>query len=100
MPKKITCVFQDCVLCGDRGKKKALALAKKGVEIEKISAFTDEGRALCAKAVKAGVGCMPFFTDGKKYTATIDELLAEPAKKVTKPAKKAESEAGDVRKDS
>lgn len=99
MPKKITCVFQDCVLCGDRGKKKALALAKKGVEIEKISAFTDEGRTLCAKAVKAGVGCMPFFTDGEKITATIEELLEKPAKKVKK-AKKIESEVGDVRQDS
>ena len=29
--KKITLVFQDCVLCGDRGKKVKKIIAEKGI---------------------------------------------------------------------
>ena len=86
---EVIVVFQDCVLCGDHGKKKAEVFAKKGVNLRKVSFVTDEGRKLCAEAVKKGVGCMPFF----KYNGKIYETLDEIEVKVAKTSKKGKKEA-------
>ena len=56
--KKITLVFQDCVLCGDRGKKVKKIIAEKGIRLHKVSFASDEGRELISKAV---------FEHGKKF---------------------------------
>lgn len=93
MSKEIIAVFQDCVLCGDKGRKKVVELAKKGITIRKVGFTTFEGKELIHKAVfEHKIGTMPFFTDGEKFATTIDELLKKdekPAKSVKKTSKKA-----------
>ena len=41
--KEITVLFQDCVLCGDRGKKKGLELEEAGYAFRKVSFASKEG---------------------------------------------------------
>ena len=89
MTKEIMVVFQDCVLCGDKGRKKVAQLAKKGVNIRKVGFTTDEGKRLIHTALfKHKIGSMPFFTDGEKFSTSLDDLLKKTAEKVEKKAKK------------
>lgn len=86
MPKEIIAVYQDCVLCGDKGKKKIADFAKKGLTIRKVSFCSEEGRELCNKAIFThGMKTMPFFTDGEVFSISLDTFLE---KKTTKKAKK------------
>lgn len=96
MPKEIIAVYQDCVLCGDKGRQKMVELAKKGLNIRKVSFTTEEGRELCHKAVFShGIESMPFYTDGTIFSISLDSFLEKkPAKKVKK-TKKVEKEAKD-----
>jgi hypothetical protein len=74
--KKITVVFQDCPLCGDRGKAIKKIVAEKGIRLHKVSFASDEGRALINEAVfEKGIKTMPFFTDGKEFTTNINDLV-------------------------
>lgn len=74
--KKITVVFQDCPLCGDRGKAIKKIVAEKGIRLHKVSFASDEGRALINEAVfEKGIKTMPFFTDGKEFTTDINDLV-------------------------
>lgn len=74
--KKITVVFQDCPLCGDRGKAIKKIVAEKGIRLHKVSFASDEGRALINEAVfEKGIKTMPFFTDGKEFTIDINDLV-------------------------
>lgn len=74
--KKITVVFQDCPLCGDRGKVLKKIVAEKGIRLHKVSFASDEGRALINEAVfEKGIKTMPFFTDGKEFTTDINDLV-------------------------
>ena len=62
MTKEIIAVYQDCALCGSKGKKKALELAKSGVIIRKVGFTTDEGKELIRQAVlEHKIGSMPFL---------------------------------------
>lgn len=96
MPKEIVAVYQDCVLCGDKGRQKMVELAKKGLEIRKVSFTTEEGRELCHKAVFShGIESMPFYTDGTTFSVSLDSFLekkpAKKAKKNKKPVKETEN---------
>lgn len=87
--KEIVAVFQDCVLCGDKGRKKIAELAKKGVIIRKAGFTTPEGKELIRQAVlDHKIGSMPFFTDGERFSTSLDDFVKKPAAKVEKPAKK------------
>lgn len=68
--KEIIAVYQDCVLCGDKGRRKMAKIMAKGVLIRKVSFISEEGRELCARAVERGIGTMPFYTDGDKNFST------------------------------
>lgn len=88
MNKGIICVYQDCPLCGDRGKKLKKLIFDKQLNVRKVSFASDEGRELCHEAVfNFGIKTMPFFTDGKKFVSDIEELL-KPARKTKKISKK------------
>lgn len=88
MPK-IICVYQDCPLCGDRGKVVQKIVEREGVQLEKVSFASERGRELIHTAIfEHKIGTMPFYTDGKRFSTDIEELLAKPAKKTTKKAKK------------
>ena len=95
MNKEIVCVYQDCPLCGSKGEKLKKLIADKNLNVRKVSFASPEGRELCSCAVlEHGIKTMPFFTDGKKFTATLEGLLVKPKKvvkrKTTKKQKKVE----------
>ena len=75
MPNEIIVVYQDCVLCGDRGKKIKDIATKAGYRIRKLSFASIEGQEHCLKAIENGVKTMPFYTDGKIYASTLETLL-------------------------
>lgn len=82
MAKKIICVYQDCPLCGDRGKKLKQLIIDKKLNVRKVSFASPEGKDLIHEAVfNHGIGTMPFFTDGEKFATDIEELIAKPKKK-------------------
>lgn len=84
---EIIAVFQDCVLCGEKGRRKIAEYAKKGITIRKVGFTTEEGKDLIHKAVfEHKIGSMPFYTDGERFGATMDELLGQVA--VEKPIPK------------
>ena len=88
MGKEIIAVFQDCVLCGDKGRKKIAEFAAKGINVRKVGFTTPEGKELIHKAVfEHKIGSMPFFTDGKKFSVKINDFVEKPAKKSTKKVK-------------
>lgn len=77
--KEIICVYQDCPLCGDRGKKLKKLILDKKLNVRKVSFASPEGKELCHKAVfKHKIGVMPFFTDGKKFVVNIEDLFKRP----------------------
>lgn len=80
---KITCVYQDCFLCGRRGKKRLHIIEKYGLDVEKVSFASPNGAELCRVAVlQYGIGKMPFFTDGKgKFSTSLADFAPTPARK-------------------
>lgn len=82
MAKELICVYQDCPLCGDRGKKLKKLILDKKLNVRKVSFASEEGKDLIHEAVfNHGIGTMPFFTDGEKFVTNIEELIAKPKKK-------------------
>ena len=76
MAKEIIAVFQDCVLCGVKGRKKIAEYAKKGIIIRKVGFTTEEGKDLIHKAVfEHHIGQMPFYTDGVIFTTNLQALV-------------------------
>lgn len=84
--KEIIIVYQDCFMCGGRenwsakAKKAAEQLEKAGASFRKLSFASIEGQNHCAKAIEAGVGAMPFYTDGKIYASDLETLLEAESK--------------------
>ena len=82
-------MFQDCILCGDRGKKLKKLIFDKQLNVRKVSFASDEGKDLIHQAVfNHGIGSMPFFTDGVKFSTNLKDLLEEKPIEVKKKAKK------------
>lgn len=100
--KEIICVYQDCPLCGDRGKKLKKIIVDKNIDLRKVSFASPEGRELCFKAVtEFKIKTMPFFTDGKDFNNNINELLKpKVVKKTRKRAKKTIEKGGENGSDS
>lgn len=89
MSKEIICVYQDCPLCGDRGKKLKELIFEKKLNVRKVSFASPEGKELSYKAVfENGVKKMPFFTDGERFVEDIKELTEKPVEKPKKTTKK------------
>lgn len=92
--QKITVVYQDCILCGDRGKAVKKIVAEKGIRLHKVSFASDEGRELISKAVfENDIKTMPFYYDGKRFATTLAEIIAKPKKTRKAKAKVAETES-------
>jgi hypothetical protein len=82
MAKEIICVYQDCPMCGDRGKQLKKIIIDKKLNVRKVSFASEEGKDLIHEAVfNHGIGTMPFFTDGTKFSTSIEDLVAKPKKK-------------------
>lgn len=79
MTKEVVCVYQDCPLCGDKGKVVVEIATAKGASIRKVSFASDEGRELIHKALSEhGIGSMPFYVMDGRFSTSIDEVLKEP----------------------
>lgn len=82
MAKNIICVYQDCPMCGDRGKKLKKLIFDKKLNVRKVSFASDEGRDLIYQALtEHKIGTLPFFTDGEKFTNDINDLIATKTKR-------------------
>lgn len=76
MNKEIIAVYQDCVLCGSKGRKKVAEYAEKGISIRKVGFTTEEGKDLIHKAVfEHKIGQMPFYTDGEIFTTDLHDFV-------------------------
>ena len=88
MNKEIICVYQDCVMCGDRGKELKQYIDTNGLNVRKVSFASDEGKELVHEAVfNHKIGKMPFFTDGKKFAEKISDFVQKCDKKTKKNVK-------------
>lgn len=88
MGNKIVCVYQDCPMCGDKGKKLKKLIFEKGLNVRKVSFASPEGKELCHKAVfENGIKKMPFFTDGERFSNQLEGLLEKPKKTVKRKRK-------------
>lgn len=88
----IKLVYQDCPMCGSRkewGERQIEKAGAAGLEIEKISFASPEGSHLCKEAILAGVGRLPFFTDGKVFRSSIDDFADAIIKKLKTTKKRA-----------
>lgn len=75
--KQYICCYQDCPLCGDKGKKLKRLIFDKQLNVRKVSFASPEGKELCYEAVFVhGIKKMPFFTDGMNYATSLEELIA------------------------
>lgn len=96
---KIYLVYQDCALCGDRGRIRKLEIQEafdKGYEVVKMPFTNPIASELIHKAVfEHKIGKMPFYTDGEKFGYNIDDVIAKPKKKRVTKKMKAEKEAKD-----
>lgn len=87
MSNEVVCVYQDCPLCGARGKKVIDVIANEKLILRKVSFACDEGRELIHEALSEhNIGTMPFYVKDGRFSTDIKDVLAEPVKK--KPAKK------------
>lgn len=101
MDKEIIAVYQDCVLCGTKGRQKITECASKGITIRKVGLTTEEGKKLIHEAVfKHGIGQMPFYVYGDVWSNKLRPLieLAENAKKPTAEIPKEQKIVKKVRK--
>jgi len=64
-------------MCGDRGRKLKKLIFDENLNVRKVSFASDEGRELVYQAVTKGIGSMPFFTDGKKYTYHLEDFIVK-----------------------
>ena len=85
---EIVAVYQDCVLCGTKGRQKIAEYAENGIQIRKVGFATEEGRELCATAIRKGIGSMPFYVCEGEFATRIDALIAKPQNTTKKPSKK------------
>lgn len=88
MIKEIIAVYQDCVLCGTKGRQKIADYAAQGIQIRKVGFTTPEGKELCYQAVQKGIGYMPFYVSDGDFAENIEALIAKPAKNVKNKPKK------------
>ena len=85
MAKEYICVYQDCPLCGDKGRKLKKLIFDKQLQVRKVSFASPEGKELCYEAVFIhGIKKMPFFTDGSNYATNLEQLLVTKRKTTTK----------------
>ena len=74
--KEYICVYQDCPLCGDKGRKLKKLILDNQLNVRKVSFASEEGKEHCYQAVfLQGIKTMPFFFDGTHYAATLEELI-------------------------
>lgn len=85
MASEIICVYQDCVMCGDRGKKLKQLIFDKNLNVRKVSFASPEGQHLIHEAIFVHkIGTLPLFVKGDRFSSNIEDLLKREPKKSTK----------------
>ena len=85
MNKEIICVYQDCVMCGDRGKRLKKLIFSENLNVRKVSFASDEGKELIFKALtEHKIGSMPFFTDGERFSTNLADFVEKDPKNAKK----------------
>lgn len=85
MASEIICVYQDCVMCGDRGKKLKQLIFDKNLNVRKVSFASPEGQHLIHEAIFVHkIGTLPLFVKGDRFSNDIEDLLKRAPKKSTK----------------
>lgn len=93
---EIMLVYMDCPDCGSRKEwaDRQYAIAdKNNFHIRKVSFVMKESRGLMLSAKnKFGINSMPFFTDGRKFSKTLEDFVEKPkrAKKSRKDRSKSQ----------
>lgn len=92
MSKEIICVYQDCVLCGDRGKKLKQLIFDKNLNVRKVSFASPEGQHLIHEAIFVHkIGTLPLFVKGDRFSNNIEDLLKRAPRKTNKSKKSKKS---------
>lgn len=85
MASEIICVYQDCVMCGDRGKKLKQLIFDKNLNVRKVSFASPEGQHLIHEAIFVHkIGTLPLFVKDDRFTNNIEDLLKRAPKKTKK----------------
>lgn len=87
----LKCVYQDCPTCGNRkawGEKTIAKARASGLDIEFISFASPEGANLCKQAIYAGIGRLPFITNGSKFSNNVEDFIEAPAPKAKRTRKR------------
>lgn len=88
MASEIICVYQDCVMCGDRGKKLKQLIFDKNLNVRKVSFASPEGQHLIHEAIFVHkIGTLPLFVKGDRFSSNIEDLLKRAPKKTEKSKK-------------
>lgn len=67
--KTVYVVYQDCALCGRKGEIVKNFASENGIVLVKLGFTTEQAKEFIHEAVFThGIGSMPFFTDGSKYS--------------------------------
>lgn len=87
--REIICVYQDCVLCGDRGKSVKKLIFDHNLPVRKVSFASEEGQHLIHEAIfEHGIGTLPLFTNGRKFSTNLADFVPKTSKKSKKNGKK------------
>lgn len=97
--REITLIYQDCATCGSReawGKVQLELADKLRFKIREMPFSHPDAGELIVKAVDQGIGKMPFYTDGEKFSYTLEDFVEKP---IAKKGKKEKRVDGDIRAD-
>lgn len=91
MRKTVYLVYQDCAVCGARkewGEAQLKLADKLKFNIVKKPFYHKDSKELIRKAVfEKGIGSMPFFTDGEKFSYDLSDFVDKKANKIIKTKK-------------
>lgn len=83
--KEIMLVYQDCPMCGSRedwGKKQTEIANRHHFKIIETPFYKTGVAGLIMRAIQAGCNHLPFFTDGSKFSYSLDDFVdKKPVKK-------------------
>ena len=85
--KQIMLVYQDCPMCGARknwGDAQTKIATDHGFDIIKTPYYATGVKGLIMRACEAGIGHLPFFTDGKKFSYNLEDFVEKPERKTTR----------------
>lgn len=95
MSKQIMLIYQDCPMCGARkdwGEAQTKIANNYGLEIVNTPFYKTGVPGLIKRAVEHGMKQMPFFTDGKKFSYSLEDFVDKPKPRRKRNTKKKREE--------